>query len=62
MLMFDTFQLLPLSEVEKSDESASLRESVSRNEASAESRMMVVDLYSVINRLIFFSCIILTQG
>lgn len=59
--MFDTFQVLPLSEVEKSDESASLRESVSRNEASAESRIMVVDVYSAINRLIFFSCIILPQ-
>lgn len=46
MLMVDTFQVFPLSVVFKPDESASVRERVSPNELSAESRMMVVDLYS----------------
>lgn len=47
MLIVSTVQVLPLSLVVKSDESASVRTRVSLNEESAESRTMVVDLYSV---------------
>lgn len=44
--MVSTSHVFPPSVVVKSDESASLSDSVSRNELSAESRTMVVDLYS----------------
>lgn len=47
MLMVSTFQVFPPSVVVNSDESALFFESVSLNEGSAESRVIVVDLYSL---------------
>lgn len=47
MLMVSTVQVLPLSDVVRPLEVASVRTSVSTNELSSESRRIVVDVYSV---------------
>lgn len=48
MLMVDTVQVLPLSDVDRPEELASLMDSVSPKELSSALRMMVVSRYSVL--------------
>lgn len=58
--MVSTSHVFPPSVVVKSDESAPLSDSVSRNGLSAESRTMVVDLYS--SRTLVKTPLVFIQG